>query len=93
MFLVLYDAASRDWSGWTWSSGGWSWLWPVWLAVALLFWAGLIALMVWAVRSTFAPRHNAEPTRESAIEILRRRLASGEITPEEFDRIRQLLDD
>ena len=93
MLLVICNAAGRDWGGWTWSGGGWSWLWPIWVVVALLFWAGLIALMIWAVRLTFASRRNAEPTRETAFEILRRRLASGEITPEEFDHIRQLLED
>jgi uncharacterized membrane protein len=84
-----------------WGAGGWlgygsfDWPWPglIWLAVALLFWAGLIALLVWAVRSVTGPRHQPDMTRERALDVLRRRLANGEITPEEFGRIQELLRD
>ncbi len=97
MHYVLFDPGTYDWGGWFWpgvSGGfGWSWLWLIWLVVALLFWAGLIALVIWAIRSTIALRRDSTMTSGTAMEILRRRLAAGEITPEEFDRIRQLLED
>jgi uncharacterized membrane protein len=69
--------------------GGWGWPWPglIWLAFVLLFWAGLIALLLWAVRSSVAPRR----APDTAMEVLRRRLASGEITTEEYERIRVVL--
>ncbi len=55
--------------------------------VTLLFFGGLIALVIWAVRSF--SRRPAEA--DSAMEVLRRRLATGEIVQEEFDKIRKVL--
>jgi uncharacterized membrane protein len=72
--------------------GYWSYAWPwgiFWLAFAVLFWVGLLSLLIWAVRSISAPRRDhGEATR-----ILKRRLASGEITQEEYERILRLLED
>lgn len=97
MYHALMNASGRAWGGWTWSGNaggfGWAWLWPIWLVVAVLFWVGLIALVIWAARTIIAPRRDPGSTPETALEILRRRLAAGEITPEEFDRIRHLLED
>jgi putative membrane protein len=75
-----------DWSGY----GGFGWPWPglLWLIVALLFWAGLIALLVWAVRSSSGSRHAAD----TAGEVLRRRLAAGEISQDEYERIKRILE-
>ncbi|MGZ6388048.1 MAG: SHOCT domain-containing protein [Ktedonobacterales bacterium] len=55
----------------------------------MLFWGGLIALLIWAVRSS-AESHRA-PDR--AREILQRRLAAGEISEEEYERIQRILQD
>ena len=66
---------------------GWSWLWMT--AMMLLFWGGIIALGVWAFRSFGRPPTSATP--DSALDILRRRLASGEITQEEFEKTRKVL--
>jgi uncharacterized membrane protein len=91
--LVL--AARAVWQGWGWgASGGWSWLWPVWLIVAVLFWAGLISLVVWAIRAGSASRrpvNQATMMHEQSIETLRRRLAAGQISVEEYEHIRSLL--
>lgn len=94
--VAIVEEVMSGWNGWSWSDGGWPWLGVVWLGVALLFWASLIALLIWAVRSAAAPRRapDAVPrTSQTAMEVLRRRLAAGEISPEEFDRIQQLLQD
>jgi putative membrane protein len=64
--------------------GGWDWLWMT--AMMFLFWGGLAALIVFAVRAFSRPRGG-----DRAMDVLRRRLASGEITQEEFDRTRQAL--
>jgi putative membrane protein len=57
------------------------------IVVTLLFFGGLIALAIWAVRS-FTRR----PTgADSAMEVLRRRLAAGEIPREEYEKIRKAL--
>lgn len=77
--------AGGDWFGY--GSFGWPWPGLIWLVAALLFWAGLIALLVWAVRSSTRP-HRAPDT---AGEVLRRRLAAGEISEEEYERIKQIL--
>jgi putative membrane protein len=90
MHLVNYELAGLGMRGWDWS-GGFGWPWPglIWFAFVLLFWGGLLALLIWAVRSSAAPRR----APESAMDVLRRRLAAGEITEEEYERIRQLLRD
>jgi uncharacterized membrane protein len=81
------------WHGAAWPGpdyGAYGWPWPglIWLGVVLLFWAGLIALLVWAVRSSAAPRR----APDTAMEVLRRRLASGEISQEEYEHIRRVLE-
>jgi putative membrane protein len=66
------------------------WPWPLlWFFLAVLFWGGLIALLVWAVRSSAAPRRRPD----TAMEVLRRRLAAGEISEDEYEHIRRLLAD
>ena len=54
----------------------------------LLFWGGLIALVVWAVRQ-FAGA--GRPAAEDPTAILRRRLAAGEITREQYEQARRAL--
>lgn len=84
--LRTLAAASHPWPWWN----GPAWQWPLlWLLFVVLFWGGLIALLVWAVRSSTAPRSRPD----TAMEVLRRRLAAGEITPEEYEHIRRLLSD
>ena len=73
---------------WDWGSGyGWG-MWIFGTLMMLLFWGGLIALAIFVVRALAGPK---QTSGESAIEILRRRLAAGEITPEEFERTRKIL--
>jgi putative membrane protein len=62
-----------------WSFGP-SMMWMMWL-FGLLFWAGLIAFGVWAVRR-FTERRPAGGARQ----ILEERFARGEIDDEEFQR-------
>lgn len=56
-------------------------------AVMLLVWAGILAVVIWAVRS-FAHR---PPASDPALETLRRRFVAGEITQEEFETSRRAL--
>jgi putative membrane protein len=72
--------------------GGWGWGMGLLGGLGmLLFWGLIIGLAVWLVvtltRSgqSGAPR-GAQP--DTALETLRRRLAAGEITPQEFDALR-----
>jgi putative membrane protein len=66
-------------------SGGWDWVWMA--AMMLLFWGGVMILAVWAIRSFAGSRG----TRDAAFDVLRRRLASGEITLEDFEKARKVL--
>jgi putative membrane protein len=50
----------------------------------LLFWAAIILLVVWAVRSVFPSQRQSE--HESAVEILKRRYAAGEISQAEYEQ-------
>ena len=55
----------------------------------LLFWVGIIALVVWALINLFpAGQISVEP---DALEILKRRYARGEISREEFVQARDAL--
>ncbi|HEV8598974.1 MAG TPA: SHOCT domain-containing protein [Gemmatimonadales bacterium] len=63
---------------------GWSWLWMA--AMMVLFWGGVIAVAVFAIRAFSAPKSN-----DLAVDVLRRRFASGEITQDEFEKTRKAL--
>jgi len=63
---------------------GW---WMVWGGLMmLLFWGGLIALVVWVVRSFVNPDHEGG---DESLAIARRRYASGEITREQYEQLRE----
>jgi uncharacterized membrane protein len=51
-------------------------------------WIAALAVMVWLLVRAPARR----PERDEALEVLRTRLARGEITPDEFERARSLLE-
>ena len=80
------------WTGraWPWWNPGYGWPWALlWLAFAVLFWAGLIAILVWAVRSASVPRRSPD----QAMRALERHLRAGDISAEEYERIKRLLTD
>ena len=62
---------------------GWNWLWMA--PMMILFWGAIIALAFLVIRS-LGSRGNNQP-----IDVLRRRLANGEITQDEFEKIRKAL--
>jgi putative membrane protein len=70
-----------DWDGWRW--------WLV-MPVMLIFWGGVIWLIVWLVRQSSSRTDRSDG---DAIEIARRRYARGEISREEFEQIRRDLSD
>lgn len=76
-----------DWSG-AWGWGG--------MFFMLLFWFGLVALIIWAVVGTRPGQRTQmfdRPRGDQALTILRERYARGEITEEEFEKSRKKLDD
>lgn len=64
--------------------GTFGWLW---MLVPLLFWGGLLTLIVWAITRIFPNQNDGrrESQVESAEEILRTRFARGEIDAEEYE--------
>ena len=70
-----------------WYYGGNSvWMWVFGTLMMVVFWGGLIALAVWAVRSGLGTRRDSD-----ALSVLRRRLAAGEISQEDFDKTKRVL--
>jgi uncharacterized membrane protein len=70
----------------------WSWGynngWPMaGLAIMVVFWAGFFLLAAWTIR-IYSRRH---PITDSVMDTLRLRLASGQITAEEFEQTRKVL--
>lgn len=69
--------------------GGWGAFGWLWMLIPLLFWGGLLAVIVWAVVRIFPNRRAGyEPQdrrTDSAEEILRNRFARGEIDAGEYE--------
>ena len=63
---------------------GWNWLWMSAMMVVVL--GVIVGLVVFAIRASTGPKSN-----DQAADILRRRLAGGEITQEEFEKTRKAL--
>lgn len=77
--------------------GGWLGLLMMFLFAALVI-AGVVMLVLWAVRSSFAHGRPAAmggpaaaPDHDEAVAIARRRFASGEITKDQFDELMRSL--
>ncbi len=69
-----------DEGGWHMGSGWWI-VRPI---MMVIFWGGVIAVAVWGIRQFTGGRDKGQ----SPLDIAKERLARGEITKEEFDRIR-----
>lgn len=71
--------------------GGWGMMagmgWPGILAM-VLFWLGVILLVLWGVSGLFPAQRLPGP---DALEILKQRYARGEISREEFEQAQQVL--
>ena len=63
---------------------GWSWLWMA--AMMVFFWGGITAAIIFTIRYFTSGRKD-----DGAVDILRKRFASGEISQEEFDNRRRTL--
>jgi putative membrane protein len=70
-------------NGWGWD-GGWRILA---LVTMVLFWAAVVAVAVWVVGRLTRSRGVAK----SPLDIAKERLAKGEISEEEFERLKQKL--
>ncbi|HEY5984843.1 MAG TPA: hypothetical protein VIV12_00470, partial [Streptosporangiaceae bacterium] len=75
-----------------WYGNGWSW-WQAGLmwAVMIAFWGALI-WAAYAVITNLARKPDAKDSSGGARHILDQRLARGEISPGEYQRLRDLID-
>lgn len=69
-----------------WSAGDW----VLMSAAMLIFWGLVVGGVIWAVRSSRTPADHAQ-TR-SARDLLDDRFARGELTEDEYQRSRKLLE-
>jgi putative membrane protein len=63
------------------------WMWPYGVLMMLLFWGVLAVLIVWLVRRFSGPSIGPD----TAQEVLKRRFAAGEISPEDYEKTRHAL--
>ena len=74
--------------GWTDGFGG-TWM----MGMGMLFWllviAGVIALVVWIVRTSIQRGGGPSTQGPDALEIARRRYASGEISKEQYEQVKK----
>ena len=82
-----------QWHGWD-GMGAFGWFG---MLLMMLFWFGLIALLIWGAAGLFARGQQSQvlqgPPEDRAWSILRERYARGEISKEEFDEAKMTLDD
>lgn len=71
---------------------GWGMGWG--MGFGWIFWLLIIGLVIWAIKSAGSNRTSqgtSNPPAESALEILKKRYARGEISYEEFEEKRKHL--
>ncbi len=86
--LVFGLAAGWQGGGWgmmgPWMMGGFGWMW-----LMPVFWIVFLGLIIWAivalVRGVSRPGSSSSSHDESALEMLKRRYARGEINKEEYE--------
>lgn len=69
-----------------WEEGGW-----FWMTLMMVFWALVAIVVVFFLARAFSSQGGGEGRKEgeTPLEIAKRRYAAGEITREEFERIKQ----
>lgn len=73
-----------------WGDGGWNWIGGG--LMMLIVWGGLIALVVFLVRGGARSSDGRDDRRLDAREILAERFARGEISEEEFEERKRVLE-
>jgi putative membrane protein len=69
----------------------WSWGGLVLMLLSMIFWIGLLGLLIWAIVRWLAPGHAFTARPPSALEIAQQRYARGEIDEATYLRIREQL--
>jgi putative membrane protein len=71
-----------------WMNGHWGWGWGLGM---ILFWLLIVVAIVFLAR-WIASQRPEPPRADSALEILKRRYAKGEIGKEDFERMKKDLE-
>jgi putative membrane protein len=66
---------------------GWGGMWFGWI-----FWLAIIGLIIWGVKTIARSHDSSLPRQESALDILKKRYARGEISREEFEQMKKDLE-
>jgi len=74
---------------WGWG-GGWPFMW-FWGLLMWLIPAAIIGLIIWALAAPRRPHGYHDPGPNSPLDTLKVRLAKGEITVEEYNRMKEFL--
>lgn len=88
MTAVMTTVLADSW-GWHHGDVGIGW-WIVMMLGMIVFWGAIVALIVWLLRGGGIALRRHPP--EDPHEILKRRLADGSITVEEYEQRRAALD-
>jgi putative membrane protein len=82
-----------------WPYGGWGMMWPGmmagfdWMWLILVLWIVFLGLIIWAivasVRSSNESKGSDSSKADSALEVLKKRYARGEINKEEYEEKRK----
>ena len=93
MWLTPGAALAQRPYDWQWETHPMWWMWGAWgigmMLIMLLFWGAIIATVVFGIR--WLLRQGREQQSDSALEILRQRYARGEITKDDFERMKKEL--
>jgi putative membrane protein len=71
------------------------WQWHLWVFPLILpiFWVGVIVLVLWLIFGRHRPWHTWElgpgPENDTALDILKKRYAKGDINRDEFERMKR----
>ena len=82
----MYGQKMMGYSDWMWGGGGFM-HGPLGMIVMVLFWALIIGLVVKLFQFFFSSKDSHKES--SALDILKKRYASGEISKVEFDQMKQ----
>ena len=74
-----------------WEWGDWGWGMGLMIFLTVIFWGGIIALVVWGITRITRGNRTGGGTGEnrSPLDIARERYAKGEITKEQFDQLKK----
>lgn len=73
--------------GWEWNNWGWSMGLMAFFGV--VFWGGIIALIIWTVSRLTRHNTHSDGGKTSPLDIARERYAKGEITKEQYEQLKK----